>query len=102
VSTSDECVRFDGTNFFFDGPLAVAENGCLSVPANERSHPQRRTSQLAGDHTDDVAIVCHFHDRALSSGDGLAGSARSLGGRFTHLHHVPCQFKAGLPLDIAR
>ena len=36
VSTYDEFVRFDGKNFFFDGPSAIAENFGLTVPLSDR------------------------------------------------------------------
>jgi hypothetical protein len=49
VSTFDECVRFDGKNFFFDGPSAVAENGGLDVPLSDGKSPNNTYTHIGND-----------------------------------------------------
>jgi hypothetical protein len=49
VSTYDECVQFDGSNFFFDGPSAMAANGGLKVPLGDSQRENNNYHHVGND-----------------------------------------------------
>jgi hypothetical protein len=72
VSTYDEWVQFDGKNFFFDGPFAMAENGGVKVPLSDRR----------GDNNDHHHIGNDAGQCALGRSDLMTGYPWKVGHRY--------------------